>query len=364
MSSSSAIAENSASSMGPPQMTIHTLLMAQIKAYEIQGCLQELNSFNALGFDHTILVKVASTAVACWLLGLSEPSTLAALSHAFQDGAALRTFRQAPNAGPRKGWAAGDACMRAVQLAFLAQKGQPGAPTVLTDPKWGFCERVMGGKELLLGRPYDSRVIENVGFKLIPAEGHAISAVETAVQVARMIQEMKRVVEHDVQSVQIRTQKPAFTIINKTDPLRNAADRDHCLQYMVAVTMLKGSAVSVEDYMDESPWARNPAVDELRAKMEVLEDVKMTKDYYDLAKRSVTNAIKAFLEGGEELDEVMVECPAGHPDRVDTMELVGQKFKRLAKLTFSDDRVDEILEAVEKEDMPIHEFVDLFVVDS
>ena len=344
----------------PRQMTLQTVLIAQIKAYEIQGSLQQLNSFNSLGFDHTILVKIASTAVACWLLGLSENAILAALSHAFQDGPTLRTFRQAPNAGPRKGWAAGDACMRAVQLAFLAKTGQPGAPSALRDPKWGFYARFLQGGQLRLERPYETHVVERVGFKLVACEGHAISAVEAAVLVAQAMRGRDLNVEKDVRTIHIRTQKPAYVITNKTGPLRNAADRDHCLQYIVAVTMLKGDAIAAEDYADASPWATSPAVDALRAKMQVLEDERFTADYNRPGKRSVSNAITVVLASGEELDEVVVEYPLGHPDRMDTTEQVQLKFRRNAGLCFSEDRIEEILKVVENDDMPVHEFLDLF----
>ena len=216
----------------PPPTTMRTLLSAQIKAYEIQGCLQELNSFNAVGLDHTILVKIASTASVSWLLGLSEHQTLAALSQDFQDGHPLRTYRQAPNAEPRKGWAAGDACMRAVQRALLMRDGQPGAPTVLTAPRWGFYETLFRGREFLLKREYSSWVMETVAFKPIPAEGHAISAVEAALQLVDVMRRKNISAELDVERVRIRTQKPAYTIVNKSGPLRNAADRDHCLQFI------------------------------------------------------------------------------------------------------------------------------------
>lgn len=189
-----------------PKMTIRTLLEALIKAYEIQGCLQELNSFNAVGLDHTILVKVASTALVSWLLGCSQAQTLAALSQVFQDGHPLRTFRHSPNAGPRKGWATGDACIRAVQMAMLSAKDQPGAPTVLTDSKWGFHSRLFKGKEFVFRRQYTSWVIQNVGFKLIPAEGHAISAVEATLRVVEMLKEKDLSAETDVEEIKIRTQ--------------------------------------------------------------------------------------------------------------------------------------------------------------
>lgn len=342
------------------KMTIRTLLEALIKAYEIQGCLQELNSFNAVGLDHTILVKVASTAVVSWLLGCSQAQILAALSQAFQDGHPLRTFRQSPNTGPRKGWAAGDACMRAVQLAMLSEKGQPGASTVLTDPKWGFYTRLFQGREFVLRRPYTSWVIENVGFKLIPAEGHAISAVEATLRVVEMMKEKGLSAEMDIEKVDIRTQGPAYTIINKSGHLSNAADRDHCLQYIVAVILLKGGVIETIDYMDESSWASDTRVDDLRAKIHVVEDEQLTRDYYDPGKRACSNAVTVGLRGGACLDEVLIEYPIGHVGRRDTLEQLEHKFRRNARLALSDERISEVLETVGKDDASVHEFVDLF----
>ena len=344
----------------PPSMTMHSLLSAQIKAYEIQGCLQELNSFNAVGLDHTILVKIASTASASWLLGLSESQTLAALSQAFQDGHPLRTYRQAPNAGPRKGWAAGDACMRAVQMALLTQAGQPGAPTVLTAPRWGFYETLYRGGEFVLGREYGSWVMETVAFKLIPAEGHAISAVEAALQLVGIMKEKGISAERDVESVKIRTQGPAYTIVNKSGSLRNAADRDHCLQYIVAIVLLKGDVIETKDYLDISPWASDPRVDVLRAKMEIVEEKQFTLDYQDPRKRSCPNGLTVCMNDGSKLDEVLVEYPIGHPGRTDTLEQLRLKFRRNMSLAFEKERVEEMERAVERDDLRVCEFVDLF----
>lgn len=343
-----------------PPMTMRTLLTAQIKAYEIQGCLQQLNSFNAVGLDHTILVKVASTALVSWLLGLSETQTLAALSQAFQDGCPLRTYRQAPNAGPRKGWAAGDACMRAVQMALLTRKGQAGAPTVLTASRWGFYATLFGGKKFVLQREYASWVMETVFFKLIPAEGHAISAVEAALQLVEMMAKRGFDAEHDIKTIRIRTQMPAYIIINKSGPLRNAADRDHCIQYIVAVVLLKGEVIDTRDYMDNSPWASDQRVDQLRAKIEVVEDEQLTRDYKNLEKRSCSNGLKILLENGEELGEVLVEFPIGHPCRYDTLQQVKLKFRRNMQLAFEESQTERIMSAVENNDMLVHDFVDLF----
>lgn len=345
----------------PPPMTLRTLLTAQIKAYEIQGCLQEKNALNEVGLDHTILVKIASTACVSWLLGLSQSETLAALSQAFQDGQPLRTYRQAPNTGPRKGWAAGDACMRAVMMTFLTSKGQPGAPTVLTAEKWGFYETLFRGKEFVLKRPYGSWVMESVGFKLYPVEGHAISACEAALQVVDAMKQNNIVAEYDIDSVRIRTQSPAFTIVNKRGPLRNAADRDHCIQYIVAVILLKGANIDTVDYMDDSPWASDPRVHALREKMSVIEDLGFTEDYRNPKKRSCANAIQVSVKDGHKsIPEIMVEYPLGHPVRQDTLEQVAVKFERNMSLSFGSEKIKEVLRAVEQDDMAIRDFVDLF----
>ncbi|KAL8703983.1 MAG: hypothetical protein Q9201_002853 [Fulgogasparrea decipioides] len=340
-------------------MTLKTLLTAQIKAYEIQGVLQEKNSFNAVGLDHTILVKIASTACVSWLLGLSQPQCLAALSQAFQDGHPIRTYRQAPNAGPRKGWAAGDACLRAVLMALVTQKGQPGAPSVLTAERWGFYQTLFHGKEFIRQREFGSWVMESVAFKLFPVEGHAISACEAAIKLAKRLKEKKAGVVEEIEKVIIRTQKPAFTIVNKTGVLRNAADRDHCIQYIIAVILLKGDAIDTVDYMDHSSWASDPRVDALREKMEVVEDVRFSEDYLNPRKRSCANGIKAFLKGGQEIEEV-VEYPLGHPIRTETLAQVAVKVRRNLGLGFGEEKVDEILKAVERDDLPVKDFVDLF----
>ncbi|KAI4175632.1 MAG: hypothetical protein LQ343_001503 [Gyalolechia ehrenbergii] len=346
-----------------PKMTMRKLLEAIIKAYEVQGCLQELNSFNAVGLDHTILVKLASTAVVSWLLGCSEAQALAALSQACQDGHPLRTFRQYPNTGPRKGWAAGDACMRAVQMAILSRKGQPGAPTVLSDPNWGFYTCLFRGNTFRRRREYASWVIENIFFKLVPAEGHAISAVEAALRMAKIVTEEGVNILTDVARIRIRTQGPAYTIINKSGPLRNAADRDHCLQYIVAVVLLKGQTIDIRDYADDSPWASDKRVDEIRAKIEVLRDEQFTKDYYDPEKRTCSNSLAVELANGTWLKEILVERPIGGVDRPETLELVESKFKKNAGLIFQGGQIEEMVKAIESEDAPVHRFVDLFHID-
>ncbi|KAJ5647724.1 hypothetical protein N7490_004096 [Penicillium lividum] len=357
--------------------TVRTILEAQIKAYEIQGVLQQRNAFNEHGLDHVILVKVASTAVVAWLLGLPESAALAAVSHAWIDGHPLRTYRQAPNAGPRKGWAGGDACMRAVHLAFLTKRGGQldpsnstwtgraavGIPSALTAPKWGFSSVLYGGKEVTQAYPYGTRVMETVLFKVITAEGHGISAVEAAVEISAMLRVRELVAERDISAIRIRTQKPAVTIIDKTGPLQNNADRDHSLQYMIAVTLLKGSAVETTDYLDHSPWAVDRRVEALREKMTVIEDKGFTADYYNPDIRSVANAITVELNNGEILDEVVVEFPVGHHKRQETLGRVMEKFRQNMGLMFDQAQTDRIIAAADRDQMPVREFMELFVRD-
>ncbi|CAK7216529.1 hypothetical protein SCUCBS95973_002832 [Sporothrix curviconia] len=343
-------------------MTLHKVLTAQIKAYEIQGVLQQHNAFNAHGLDHVLLVKVASTAVVAWLLGLPEEAALAAVSHAWIDGHPLRIYRQAPNAGPRKGWAAGDACMRAVHLALITQAGYTsagssggaavGVRTALSAPRWGFSDALYGGKAVDRVFPYGSRVMETALFKLITAEGHGISAVEAAAQVAAQLQARGLVAERDIRAIRIRTQRPAMIIIDKTGPLRNSADRDHSIQYMVAVTLLKQAPVDAADYLDAAPWASDPRVERLRGQMTVVEDPGFTADYADPAVRSVANALLVELTDGTCLDEVVVEFPVGHHKRglAVTADGVLAKFQRNMGGAFAADEVARILQAVEDDE--------------
>ena len=349
---------------------MRTVLHALIKAYEIQGCFQIRNAFNQAGLDHTILVRIASTAVVSQLMGLSESQTLAALSHAFIDAGPLRSYRQSPNAGPRKGWAAGDACMRAVHLALLAKKGQPGAPTVLTDPKWGLYASILHGKEFQLPRPFATWVVESVFFKIHAAEGHAASAVEAALTLAERIRSREPPLDMSIADainhIRVRTQKPAMIIINKQGPLHNAADRDHCMQYMIAVVLMKGSMITSADYGDSSPWANDPRVEVLRRKIEMVEDEQFTSDYHDDKKRSAANALQATVLG-EVMEEVLVEYPMGHPWRDDTTGLVRKKFEDNVHGLFKGRQAEEIkglaeLGVEEFEYMGVKDFMDTMVL--
>ena len=294
---------------GKPGFTMRDVLTAMVKAHEIQGCLALENSFNRVGLDHVILVKVASTAVAAQMLGLSYGQIVDALSHAWVDGHPLRTYRHAPNAGPRKSWAAGDATSRAVRLAMIVQSGEIGYPGVLTAPKWGFYDVLFKGNEFKFQRPYGSYVMEQILFKIsYPAEFHSQTAVECAVKLHPQVKDKLDKIE----KIQLTTHEAAIRIISKTGPLHNPADRDHCLQYMVAVPLIKGNLVA-EDYEDDA--AADPRIQMLRDKMEVVEDIRYSKEYHDPDKRSIANAIQIFFKDGTKTDKVEIEYPIGHRRR-------------------------------------------------
>ncbi len=346
---------------GPPA-TIRTVLNAMIKAYEIQGCFQIKNAFNKVGLDHTILVKVASTTVVSWMLGLTSEQALSALSHAWMDGHPLRSYRQSPNAGPRKGWAAGDACMRAVHLALLAGAGQPGAPTVLTQPKWGFYDALFGGQCFQLPRLYDTWVMENIIFKVNTAEGHGMTGVEVALLISQEMLRRNLSPEQDIAHIQVRTQAAGMTIINKQGPLHNAADRDHCMRYMIAVVLLKGAMIDTNDYQDDSEWAGSTAVEHLRAKIDMVEDPGFTADYHDPAKRKVANGLLVTMRDGTKLPEVVIDYPLGHPKREDTVGAVKEKAWHNLGLRFSQKQVDKVIRTTEDANflnMSTSKFVDM-----
>ncbi|KZF20974.1 2-methylcitrate dehydratase [Xylona heveae TC161] len=345
-----------------PSPTMKDVLTALIKAYEIQGTLQIENAFNKIGLDHVILVKVASTAVVCWLLGLSRDQALAAVSHAWVDGHPLRVYRQAPNTGPRKGWAAGDAVQRAVHLALLAAVGQPGVKSALTAPKWGFYDVLFHSKQLSTPKPFGSWVVENVLFKVNTAEGHGLTAIEAALKLSKNMQR-QGIVPELVERVRVRTHEAAMIIINKSGPLHNAADRDHDLRYMVAVVLLKGAQIDTKDYQDESAWATDPRVEELRRKITVVEEPQFTQDYHNIHIRSLTNAIQITLSDGTWLDEEVVEFPDGHVKSPNTLALVREKAVQNLGLKFNNDRVKEIIELVDSstfDEVLVSDFIDLF----
>ena len=347
---------------GPP-LTMKTLLEALIKAYEIQGCYQMKNAFNAFGIDHVILVKLASAAVVSWLLGLTEDQTKATISHVWMDGHPNRVYRSGANTIPRKGWAAGDACMRAVHLALITQAGQPGAPGALTSSPWGFYSRTFGAREFELPRPFGSWAVRNVLFKVMPVEGHGISAVEAAMVHLGRLRERGLGPEH-IATIDVRTTAAADLIINKKGPLHNAADRDHCIQYVIALTFLKGFAPEAEDYLDDSHWATSEDLASLRERISVRADEQLTRNYLDLDKKSIGSGLTIYLKDGSVMSDVLVEFPIGHVRHPATTNMVSQKFSRNMRLMFSEAKIARILKAVEDDGLKIMDFVDMFSTET
>lgn len=348
-------------SAGKPPLTMKEVLTAMIKAHEIQGIIALENSFNRVGLDHVLLVKVASTAVVTKLLGGSKEEMIAAVSNAWIDGHALRTYRHAPNTGSRKSWAAGDATSRAVRLALMALKGEMGYPSALTAPTWGFYDVLFHGNALKFQRPYGSYVMENVLFKIsFPAEFHAQTAVECAIrlhlQVAGRIEAIDRIV--------ITTHESAIRIIDKKGPLHNPADRDHCLQYMTAIGLLYGE-LTADHYEDAA--ARDPRIDALREKMTVVEEPQYTVDYHDPEKRSIANRVQVFFRDGSSTDPVAVEYPVGHRRRrAEGIPLLLDKFAANLATRFPRKQATAIMELCQNrrqlEQTAVHEFVDMFII--
>ena len=307
---------------GSVRVSVGDVLTAMIKAYEIQGVLALDNSFNRVGLDHVLLVRVASAAVATHLLGGTRQQIVDAVSNAWIDGGALRTYRHAPNTGPRKSWAAGDATSRAVRLALLALTGEMGYPSALSAPRWGFSDVLFGGNAIRLSRPLASYVMENILFKIsYPAEFHAQTAVEAAMTLHSAVRDRIE----DIVEIVIETQEPATRIIDKTGPLHNPADRDHCIQYMVAVPLLFGR-LTARDYEDEI--ARDPRIDALRDKMTVRENTEFTHDYYHPDKRYIGNAVQIKFRDGSAGERIEVPYPIGHRKRrAEGLPLLMQKFR-------------------------------------
>nr|ELR5132333.1 bifunctional 2-methylcitrate dehydratase/aconitate hydratase [Providencia rettgeri] len=351
-------------SKGKPPLVIRDVLTAMIKAHEIQGCIALENAFNKVGLDHVILVKVASTAVVAHMLGLEREQILNAVSQAWIDGHSLRTYRHAPNTGSRKSWAAGDATSRAVRLALMAQKGEMGYPTALTAKTWGFYDVLFDRKPLTFQRPYGSYVMENVLFKIsFPAEFHSQTAVEAALQLYQTLLKLGKTAQ-DIESIAIRTHEACIRIIDKKGPLHNPADRDHCIQYMVAVPLIFGR-LTAADYEDNI--ANDSRIDELRAKMHCYEDPNFTQDYHDPEKRSISNGVTITLKNGQVLEEVVIEYPVGHKRRrKEGMPLLLQKFRINLARQFPEAQQLRILKAsLDKpllEKMPVNEYMDLFVI--
>ena len=348
--------------IGKNPLTMKQVLEAMIKAHEIQGIIALENSFNRVGLDHVILVKLASTAVISSLFGLSKDQTIDALSQVFVDGQSLRTYRHSPNAGPRKSWAAGDATSRALQLVLLTLKGQIGYPSAITAPNWGFKDVLFKGKDLIINQNFSSYVMENVLFKIsFPAEFHAQTAVEAAVT---LHSEIKDKLE-DVEKIIITTHESAIRIISKEGKLNNPADRDHCIQYMTAIGLLKGGLIA-EDYEDDV--AQDPRIDELRAKMHVVECDRYTKEYLEADKRSIANSLQIFYKDGSSSEIIEVEYPIGHRRRREEgIPVLISKFERNLKTQFSSDRsklISKICsnqENLEKSSVP--DFMSLFVAE-
>ena len=351
---------------GSPPLTMRRVLGAMIKAHEIQGCLALENSFNKVGLDHVVLVKVASTAVVSQLLGLNRDQTINALSLAWVDGQSLRTYRHAPNTGSRKSWAAGDATSRAVRLALMAKAGEMGYPSALTAKTWGFYDVSFRGNEFKFQRPYGYYVMENVLFKIsYPAEFHAQTAVEAAMKIRERLDKSGKSAE-DIRRITIRTHEACLRIIDKKGPLANAADRDHCVQYMVAIPLLLGR-LTAADYEDNIAADPNlgPRIDALRAKIECIEEPHFTADYHDPAKRSIANTLHVVLNDGTVLEQT-VEYPIGHRRRREEgMPLLIEKFKTNLRRRFSEEQQQRILAAsldpARLDSMPVRDYVDLYV---
>src|SRR6202790_231761 len=341
---------------GGEPVTGRSVLQAMIQAHEIQGVLALENSFNRVGLDHVLLVRVASTAVVAALLGATRDQVINAVSNAWIDGGALRTYRHAPNTGSRKSWAAGDATSRALWHALMAVKGEMGYPSALSAKTWGFQDVLFKGKTLSLPQPFGSYVMENVLFKIsYPAEFHAQTAVEAAMALHGQV--LPKI--DDIERISIETQEPGMRIIDKTGPLANPADRDHCIQYMVAIPLLFGR-LNAADYEDRI--AADPRVDALRAKMQVEENPAFTKDYYDPEKRYIGNAVQVFFKDGSASRRVQVDYPIGHRKRREEgMPVLVKKFEASVAAHFSPKQTESIIAMFADRRalaaMPVSEFV-------
>ncbi len=341
-------------------LLMRDVLIAMIKAYEIQGVLALENGFNQIGLDHVILVKIASAAVATYLLNGNRNAIINALSNVFVDGQSLRTYRHAPNTGSRKSWAAGDATSRAVRLAWLSIQGEMGYLSALTANKWGFNDVVLHHHSLKLPRAFSTYVIENILFKVAyPAEFHAQTAAECAISLHHKIKNRL----HHIDKIILTTQEAALRIINKTGKLYNPADRDHCLQYITAVALLFGS-LKAEYYEDQ--FARNPEIDALRNKMQVQENPQFSKDYLAPDKRSIANAIEIYFNDGSAPEKAQIEYPLGHlRRREECIPLLLQKFQANLTDRFAANKIEQLKKLFTDEgsleSMPVHKFMHEFV---
>ena len=349
---------------GRKPLTMKDVLTGMIKAHEIQGCIALENSFNKVGLDHVVLVKVASTAVVAEMLGLTREEIINAVSLAWVDGQSLRTYRHSPNTGSRKSWAAGDATSRAVRLALIAKTGEMGYPSVLSAKTWGFYDVLFNGKPFEFQRKYGSYVMENVLFKIsFPAEFHSQTAVEAAMTLHAQLAKAGKTTD-DIEKITIRTHEACIRIIDKKGPLSNPADRDHCIQYMVAVPLIHGR-LTAGDY--EDAIAKDPRIDKLRDRIVCVEDPQYTKDYHDPDKRSIANALTVEFKGGKKLAEVEVEYPIGHKRRrKDGIPLLEAKFRTNLARRFPVKQqkaiLDVSLDQKKLEAMTVNEYVDLYVI--
>src|SRR5262245_9823854 len=348
---------------GKRSFTIRDVLQAMIKAHEIQGVLALENSYNRVGLDHVLLVRVATTALATAMLGGDKNRIISALSNAWTDGGALRVYRHAPNTGPRKSWAAGDATSRGVRLALMAMQGEMGYPSALTAKTWGYYDVLFKGKPFIMGRPLGSYVMENVLFKIsFPAEFHAQTAVECAIQLHDQVKNRL----NDITKVTITTQESAIRIIDKSGPLNNPADRDHCIQYMTAIGLIFGE-LNADHYEDR--FARDPRIDALRDKMTCVEDPRYTKEYLDPDKRSIANAVQVFFKDGSTTEKIAVEYPIGHRRRrADGMPLLVKKFSANLATRLAAEKCQAVMElcsdAGQLCSTPVDRFTDMLIARS
>ncbi len=348
---------------GESPLTMRDVLIAMVQAHEIQGVLALENCFNCVGLDHVMLVRIASTAVAARMLGCERDEILNAVSHAWLDGSSLRTYRHAPNTGSRKSWAAGDASARGLFLALMAQRGEMGYPSAITAPTWGFNDVLFDRKSLQISQPYETYVMENILFKIsFPAEFHAQTAVEIAITLHERMNESGKTLD-DIQSILIETQESGDRIINKTGPLDNPADRDHCMQYMVAIGLIKGS-LTAGDYEDEV--AADPRIETIRDKMTVRENERFTREYLEADKRAIGNMIQLTFTDGSSIDET-VDYPVGHRRRRDEgIPLLKEKFERYLRGKLSHSRAEQVLQICASqenfEQIAVNDMMELFVI--
>ncbi|SKA51656.1 bifunctional 2-methylcitrate dehydratase/aconitate hydratase [Enterovibrio nigricans] len=350
-------------SEGKSPLTMEVVLTAMIKAHEIQGVLALENSYNRVGLDHVLLVRVASTGVVTRMLGGSRDQVIDALSQAWVDGCALRTYRHAPNAGSRKSWAAGDATSRAVRLAMITMKGEMGLPSVLTAEKWGFYDVLFKGETFKVNQPFDSYVMENVLFKIsFPAEFHAQTAVECAVKLHPLV--LDRLDEID--RIEVTTHESAIRIISKVGNLANPADRDHCLQYMIAIPLIHGDLVA--EHYEDDVHRNDPRIDALRDKMVIKEDARYTQEYLDADKRSIANAIQVFFKDGSSTEKVEIEYPIGHRRRREEgIPVLETKFKRNLLTRFPAGQAEKIIALCSDQTVlmktPVNTFMEMFSIN-